>query len=93
MIDAAAEEGIVTVVAAGNDSDDACNYNPAGVPSAVTVGASDSKDMIAGYMVPIPMHTTCSPVCLLLFYSLKSRTQTQLQLRNCSVIRFETGRD
>jgi len=33
--------GVVFVVAAGNDDDNACNYSPASAPSAVTVGATD----------------------------------------------------
>jgi subtilisin family serine protease len=39
--------GIVYVVAAGNFSDDACNYSPADVSEAITVGStgrSDSRD-------------------------------------------------
>jgi len=36
--------GIVVVVAAGNDTDDACDYAPASVPSAITVGSSDYDD-------------------------------------------------
>lgn len=36
--------GIPVVAAAGNDYDDACYYSPAGVPAAITVGASDSSD-------------------------------------------------
>lgn len=37
-------EGIPVIVAAGNEGDNACNYSPARVPSALTVGASDPGD-------------------------------------------------
>lgn len=43
-IDEAVAAGIVVVVAAGNRGIDACNYSPAFVPSAITVGASDYTD-------------------------------------------------
>ena len=43
-IDAAAAAGFISVVAAGNDTDDACYQAPSGVPSAVTVGALDRTD-------------------------------------------------
>ncbi len=33
--------GVTTVVAAGNDGQNACNYSPANVPAAITVGASE----------------------------------------------------
>ncbi|MCG2590732.1 S8 family serine peptidase [Rhodohalobacter sulfatireducens] len=36
--------GITYVVAAGNGNADACNYSPARVPSAITVGSSTSSD-------------------------------------------------
>jgi subtilisin family serine protease len=36
--------GIPVIVAAGNEGDNACNYSPARVPSALTVGASDPGD-------------------------------------------------
>jgi len=39
IIDAAIAAGVNIVVAAGNENDDACDYSPAFVPSAVTVGA------------------------------------------------------
>ena len=41
--------GITVVVAAGNSAADACNYSPARVPSAITVGASTSTDARAAY--------------------------------------------
>ncbi len=37
-------DGITYVVAAGNDTDDACWYSPAGVPAAITVGATTTAD-------------------------------------------------
>ena len=43
-IDALWAAGVVTSVAAGNDNDDACNYSPAFVPNAITVGSTTSSD-------------------------------------------------
>jgi len=43
-IDAATTAGIVVVVAGGNSNDNACRFSPAFVPSAITVGATDSLD-------------------------------------------------
>lgn len=40
--------GVTYVVAAGNDNKNACNYSPARISSAITVGATDSSD-IRGY--------------------------------------------
>merc|ERR1719412_1186464 len=43
-VDAAVAAGVTVVVAAGNDNTDACGFSPAFVPSAVTVGSTDSND-------------------------------------------------
>jgi len=43
-VDAAVGAGVTVVVAAGNDNSDACGFSPAYVPSAVTVGSTDSTD-------------------------------------------------
>ena len=41
--------GINVVVAAGNNSADACQFSPASAPSAITVGATDVSDVKASY--------------------------------------------
>jgi subtilisin family serine protease len=41
--------GFSVVVAAGNSSADACNYSPARVSAAVTVGSSDSSDRVSSF--------------------------------------------
>jgi len=43
-VDAAVAAGVVVSVAAGNDNSNACNFSPAYVPSAITVGSTDSTD-------------------------------------------------
>lgn len=45
----AVKQGLVMVVAAGNDNRDACNYSPASTPEAITVAASDNKDTKATF--------------------------------------------
>lgn len=40
-VEAAFDQGILTVVAAGNDNLDAADFSPASAPNAVTVGAAD----------------------------------------------------
>jgi subtilisin family serine protease len=42
-------QGIIVVAAAGNEDSDACGSSPASEPSAITVGATDSKTVIAGF--------------------------------------------
>ncbi|WP_224366184.1 S8 family serine peptidase [Hyalangium versicolor] len=41
--------GVVYAIAAGNDSSSACNYSPARLPAAITVGATTSSDARASY--------------------------------------------
>lgn len=47
--EAAVKAGVLVVVAAGNENQDACNVSPASAPSAVTVGASNKADVRAGF--------------------------------------------
>ncbi|MFD0726511.1 S8 family serine peptidase [Lysobacter brunescens] len=55
MIDA----GVVAVVAAGNDGQNACNYSPARVPAAITVGSTNSQDGRSIFSVGSSNHGTC----------------------------------
>jgi len=48
-IQAVIDDGVTTVVAAGNSAADACTTSPARVPAAVTVAASDSADKQASF--------------------------------------------
>jgi subtilisin family serine protease len=48
-VNRAIADGIVVAVAAGNNGLDACNYSPARVPNAITVGASTSSDARASF--------------------------------------------
>ncbi|HLM05090.1 MAG TPA: S8 family peptidase, partial [Blastococcus sp.] len=43
------EAGVTVAVAAGNDGANACNYSPAGTPTALTVGATDNRDARASW--------------------------------------------
>ena len=48
-VTSAVSAGITFAVAAGNSNADACNYSPARVPTAITVGATTSTDQRASY--------------------------------------------
>lgn len=48
-ISGAINNGVTVVVAAGNSNADACNYSPARVPAAITVGATSANDTRATY--------------------------------------------
>merc|ERR1719499_1036936 len=43
-VDAATNAGVSVIVAGGNSNRDACRFSPAFVPSAITVGSTDSLD-------------------------------------------------
>ncbi|KAF4965512.1 hypothetical protein FSARC_6692 [Fusarium sarcochroum] len=48
-VDNASKNGVVTVVASGNENQDAARSSPASAASAITVGAIDSKWAVADY--------------------------------------------
>jgi len=48
-VDAAVNGGVTVVVAGGNSNSDACNFSPAFVPSAITVGSTTSNDERSGF--------------------------------------------
>mmetsp|Transcript_35318 Transcript_35318/g.92290 ORF Transcript_35318/g.92290 Transcript_35318/m.92290 type:complete len:450 (+) Transcript_35318:106-1455(+) len=48
-VDTAVQSGLVVMVAAGNDNDDACQYSPAFVPSAIAVGATTWQNQRSGF--------------------------------------------
>ena len=41
--------GVTYAIAAGNSNRDACNYSPSRIPTAITVGATDTLDSRASY--------------------------------------------
>jgi len=45
----AVDSGLIMVVAAGNDNGQACTKSPASAPEAITVAASDNKDVKASF--------------------------------------------
>jgi subtilisin family serine protease len=48
-VNAASASGLTTIVAAGNNHADACNYSPASAVNSITAAASDIKDHIASF--------------------------------------------
>lgn len=48
-VEAAIEEGVIFVLASGNSDDDACDYSPARVATAITVNASTNRDARASF--------------------------------------------
>ncbi len=48
-VTSAIADGVTFAVAAGNSNANACNYSPARVPTALTVGATTSTDIRASY--------------------------------------------
>ena len=49
LVQIGVDQGYVVTVAAGNETQDACNVSPASEPTAITVGAIDSTRAIAWY--------------------------------------------
>ena len=47
VADAAVDSGVVVIVAAGNEAQDACDVSPAGAEKVITVGATTSQDTLA----------------------------------------------
>jgi subtilisin family serine protease len=48
-VEAAVNQGITVVIAAGNSNSDACNFSPAFVPAAITVGSTTHADTMSGF--------------------------------------------
>jgi len=48
-VNSAVNAGVTVVVAAGNDNSNACNFSPAFVPSAITVGSTTSLDQRSSF--------------------------------------------
>ncbi|KAF4976259.1 hypothetical protein FZEAL_7048 [Fusarium zealandicum] len=48
-VESASRSGVISIIAAGNEAQNAANVSPASAPSAVTVGAIDSTWAIASY--------------------------------------------
>ena len=65
VINAAYDEGVLTVVAAGNSNGNACSYSPASTPLAVTVGSttrSDSKSSFSNHGPCVDLHAPGSSI-------------------------------
>jgi subtilisin family serine protease len=48
-VDASSAQGVIHVVAAGNNNADACNFSPASAPTAISIGATDINDNKASF--------------------------------------------
>ncbi len=48
-VQACIDDGVSMAIAAGNSDADACNYSPAMIPDAITVGATDVTDTSASF--------------------------------------------
>jgi aqualysin 1 len=48
-VDRTVNAGVSVIVAAGNSASDACRFQPAFVPSAITVGSTQSGDQMSGF--------------------------------------------
>lgn len=48
-VNTAVDAGVVVVVAAGNSNSDACDFSPAFVPAAITVGSTTESDARSGF--------------------------------------------
>jgi len=54
-VDAATNQGVITVAAAGNNNGDTCGFSPASARTAIAVGATNNQDRKAGFS----NHGTC----------------------------------
>ncbi|TVY16665.1 Subtilisin-like protease 2 [Lachnellula arida] len=68
--------GVIVVVAAGNDNQDASNTSPASAPSAITVGAIDANDTKASFSNFGPAVDIFAPGVNVLSVGIKSDTST-----------------
>ncbi|CAG8693336.1 1079_t:CDS:2, partial [Dentiscutata erythropus] len=48
-VESLTKAGVHVAVAAGNDGDDACKSSPSSEPTAITVGATEDNDALAGF--------------------------------------------
>ncbi|TVY38691.1 Subtilisin-like protease, partial [Lachnellula occidentalis] len=68
--------GVIVVVAAGNENQDASNTSPASAPSAITVGAIDANDAKASFSNFGPVVDIFAPGVNVLSVGIKSDTST-----------------
>merc|ERR1719245_175007 len=73
-IGAATENGVTVVVAAGNSNSDSCNFSPAFVATAITVGATQSNNRRAGYSNYGPCNNIMAPGSAIVSASASSDT-------------------